>query len=113
MTCHFKDAGYDVRNYKLVAPRYGTNEDLVSCIKEAHKIGIRTILDLVPGHTSDQHDWFLQSQKAQPNIFSDRYIWTDSVWNAPQEFRLMTGASERNGAYLVNFFSSQPALIMD
>jgi len=106
----FKDAGYDVRDYKKVATRYGTNQDLINCFQEAHKIGIRIILDLVPGHTSDQHDWFIQSQKAQRNAYSDRYIWTDSVWNSPQEFRLMTGVSERNGAYLVNFFSSQPAL---
>jgi len=106
----FKDAGYDVRDYKKVAPRYGSNEDLVNCFKKAHQIGIRIILDLVPGHTSDQHPWFIESQKAQINDFTDRYIWTDSVWNAPQEYRFITGAAERNGAYMVNFFSSQPAL---
>ena len=106
----FKDAGYDIRDYKKVATRYGSNEDLVNCIKEAHQIGIHIILDLVPGHTSDQHAWFIESQKALSNEMTNRFIWTDSVWNAPQEFRLMTGASERNGAYLVNFFSSQPAL---
>jgi maltose alpha-D-glucosyltransferase/alpha-amylase len=75
----FKDAGYDVRDYKKVAARYGTNEDLVNCFKKAHQIGIRIILDLVPGHTSDQHAWFIESQKAQTNTLTNRYIWTDSV----------------------------------
>ena len=48
----FEDAGYDVRDYKRVAPRYGTNEDLYHLFEEAHRQGIRVILDLVPGHTS-------------------------------------------------------------
>ena len=48
----FKDGGYDVRDYKLVAPRYGTNEDLFALFREAHALGIRVLLDLVPGHTS-------------------------------------------------------------
>ena len=45
----FKDGGYDVRDYKLVAPRYGTNEDLFALFREAHALGIRVLLDLVPG----------------------------------------------------------------
>ena len=44
----FKDGGYDVRDYKKVAERYGTNEDLVCLFDEAHKLGIRILLDLVP-----------------------------------------------------------------
>ena len=49
----FKDAGYDVRDYKKVAARYGTNEDLKQLFSEAHNQGIRILLDLVPGHTSE------------------------------------------------------------
>ncbi len=49
----FMDAGYDVRDYKKVAARYGTNEDAYRLFDEAHKRGIKVLLDLVPGHTSD------------------------------------------------------------
>ncbi len=106
----FMDAGYDVRNYKLVAPRYGTNDDLVRLFDEAHKKGIKILLDLVPGHTSDTHQWFAQAKKADKNEFSNRYIFTNSVWDAPPQYRMMCGICERDGNYLVNFFSSQPAL---
>ena len=51
----FKDAGYDVRNYKLVAPRYGTNEDLETLVEEMHKRDMHLLLDLVPCHTSEEH----------------------------------------------------------
>ena len=50
----FMDAGYDVRNYYQVAERYGTNEDLKRLFEIAHEKGIRILLDLVPGHTSER-----------------------------------------------------------
>ncbi|MBQ6387131.1 MAG: glycosylase [Ruminococcus sp.] len=106
----FMDAGYDVRDYKKVAPRYGTNEDLVRLFEIAHAKGIKILLDLVPGHTSDQHPWFLEAKKAEKNEFSDRYIFTKSVWDAPPEYRMICGICERDGNYMTNFFSRQPAL---
>lgn len=106
----FMDAGYDVRNYKLVAERYGTNDDLVRLFNEAHKKGIKILLDLVPGHTSDQNEWFIESKKPEKNEFSNRYTWTDSVWEAPPQYKFVCGVTNRDGNYLVNFFSSQPAL---
>ncbi len=106
----FMDAGYDVRNYYQVAERYGTNEDLKRLFEEAHKKGIRILLDLVPGHTSDQNEWFLKSKQAGKNEYSGRYIWTDCVWEAPPQYRLMCGITPRDGNYMVNYFSSQPAL---
>lgn len=57
----FHDAGYDVRDYKKVAPRYGTNEDLYRLFYRAHEKGIHILLDLVPGHTSEEHPWFKES----------------------------------------------------
>jgi maltose alpha-D-glucosyltransferase/alpha-amylase len=107
----FKDAGYDVRDYKKVAPRYGSNEDLFRLFEEAHKRDMKVLLDLVPGHTSEEHEWFLKSKQAEPNEFSARYIWTDSwiSWGL-EGFRFIAGESERNGVYIINFFKCQPAL---
>lgn len=105
----FGDAGYDVRDYKKIAPRYGTNEDAKRFFDEVHARGMHVLIDLVPGHTSIDHPWFLQSEKAEKNEFSDRYIWSDSVWEAT-DLPCLRGISDRNGAAAVNFFSNQPAL---
>jgi len=106
----FRDAGYDVRDYKKVAPRYGTNDDLKRLFAEARKRDMRVLLDLVPGHTSEEHEWFQESRKPQPNALWNRYIWTDD-WTKPStELKLIGGESERNGSYMVNFFKCQPAL---
>lgn len=106
----FGDAGYDVEDYFQVAPRYGTNEDLRELFAEAHKRGIRVLLDLVPGHTSVRHKWFIESMKAKKNEFSDRYIWTDSIWEKPDDLDCLRGISDRNGCCALNFFAHQPAL---
>ena len=106
----FKDAGYDVRDYKKVAPRYGTNEDLYRLFETAHQKGIHVLLDLVPGHTSEEHEWFRQSQKAERNEYSDRYIWTSFCFEGAEGFPYVGGESERSATYMLNFFKCQPAL---
>ena len=106
----FRDGGYDVRDYKLVAPRYGTNEDLSALFREAHELGIRVLLDLVPGHTSEEHPWFLESGKAERNEWSDRYIWTDFWIKGTPDHPYIGGETPRNGTYMLNFFKCQPAL---
>lgn len=106
----FMDAGYDVRDHKKVAPRYGTLDDVKELLSTAHSMGIKVLFDLVPGHTSDTNEWFLQAKKAKRNEYSDCYIFTDCVWEAPPQYRLMCGMCERDGNYLINYFSSQPAL---
>lgn len=106
----FGDAGYDVSDYYKVAPRYGTNDDLTKLFEEAHKLGIHILLDLVPGHTSWDHPWFKESMKAGKNEYTDRYIWTDSIWESPEGYGSLRGISDRDGSCLVNFFSHQPAL---
>jgi maltose alpha-D-glucosyltransferase/alpha-amylase len=107
----FKDAGSDVRDYKKAAPRYGTNEELCRLFEEAHKKGIRVLLDLVPGHTSEEHSWFRESMKASPKEFENRYIWTDSwIYWGKENIRFVAGEAERNGVYIINFFKCQPAL---
>ena len=107
----FRDAGYDVRDYKKVAPRYGTNDDLYRLFDEAHKKGIKVLLDLVPGHTSEEHPWFRKSQSAkQPNEYSNRYIWTDRWYAGCKNLPYIAGEAERSGTYIINFFKCQPAL---
>lgn len=106
----FKDAGYDVRDYKKVAARYGTNEDLYRLFEEAHKRDIKVLLDLVPGHTSEEHEWFLKSGKAERNEYSDRYIWTDHWITGIKGHPYIGGECDRNGTYMLNFFKCQPAL---
>jgi maltose alpha-D-glucosyltransferase/alpha-amylase len=106
----FKDAGYDVRDYQKAAPRYGTNDDLKRLFTEAHKRGIKVLLDLVPGHTSEEHEWFTQSKKARPTELWNRYIWTDHCFKGAQGIGFVAGDSERAAAYIVNFFKCQPAL---
>ena len=106
----FQDAGYDVSDYYKVAPRYGTNADLHALFDEAHRSGMRILLDLVPGHTSIEHPWFKASCQHTPNEYTDWYVWTNSAfaWRL-QDFKVVSGYSERNGSYVSNFFYFQPA----
>jgi glycosidase len=107
----FRDAGYDISDFYKVAPRYGTNDDLRELFAGARQLGIRVMLDLVAGHTSDQHPWFRASQRHERNLYTDWYIWTDSVWtwSAPNQ-QVVVGAAERDANYIPNFFYFQPAL---
>lgn len=107
----FRDAGYDISNFYQVAPRYGTNDDLRTLFAEARKLGMHVMLDLVAGHTSDQHPWFRESQRHARNRYTDWYIWTNSVWtwSAPNQ-QVVVGAAERDANYIPNFFYFQPAL---
>lgn len=106
----FGDAGYDVEDYYKIAPRYGTNEDARQLFEEVHKRGMHVLLDLVPGHTSIAHQWFKESMKAERNEYSDRYIWTENVWEVPENQGSLRGFSERDGSCILNFFYFQPAL---
>lgn len=106
----FNDAGYDVRNYKLIAPRYGTNEDAKRLFDEVHKREMHIFFDLVPGHTSEDHEWFKKSGLPEENEYSGRYIWTDDWFVWPKDLRGIAGKCDRNGVYVVNFFATQPAL---
>jgi alpha-glucosidase len=113
----FVDAGYDVADYLQVAPRYGTNDDLVAFFAAAADRGIRVLLDLVVGHTSVQHAWFQQEiLGADGSPEGDRYIWSktppaqkESLW-IPGSTPWVRSPGPRSGFYLKNFFEAQPAL---
>jgi alpha-glucosidase len=70
------DAGYDVSDYRDVEPRFGSLADAEALIEEAHGLGLRVLLDIVPNHTSDQHAWFRAALEAGPGSPErDRYVF--------------------------------------
>ena len=71
------DFGYDVSDYEGVHPDFGDMATMDKLITEAHKRGIRIILDFVPNHSSSQHPWFLESRSSRDNPKRDWYIWRD------------------------------------
>ncbi len=71
------DFGYDVADYCAVDPRFGTLADFDHLVAEAHRRGIRVIMDLVLNHTSDQHPWFLASRASRASPKRDWYYWAD------------------------------------
>lgn len=113
----FVDAGYDVSDYLRIAPRYGTNDDMVELVAAARDRGIRVLLDLVAGHTSDQHPWFLAECQADgPSPEGDRYVWCedpplrDTTGDIPGMAAWVRSPGPRPGWYLKNFYDAQPAL---
>jgi alpha-glucosidase len=60
------DGGYDVADYRDIYPPFGTLDEAVALIREAHDLGLRVLLDIVPNHTSDEHPWFRAALAAAP-----------------------------------------------
>ncbi|HEY4356724.1 MAG TPA: alpha-glucosidase [Acidobacteriaceae bacterium] len=73
------DFGYDISNYEAVDPQYGTLADMDRMIAEGKKRNIRVVLDMVLNHTSDKHQWFLESASSRNNPKADWYVWNDGV----------------------------------
>jgi len=106
----FEDAGYDVADYYRIAPRYGSNADAARLFKEAHRRGIKVLMDLVPGHSSWKHPWFQASAKHERNRYSDWYLWTNGTWQGGGPgLDTVRGLFGRDAAFVTNFFASQPA----
>ncbi|EQM86862.1 hypothetical protein L687_09875 [Microbacterium maritypicum MF109] len=72
------DGGYDVQDYRRIDPRFGTLEEAEHLIAEALELGIRTIVDIVPNHISDQHEWFRQALAAGPGSPERERFWFHS-----------------------------------
>ncbi|MEH7072933.1 glycoside hydrolase family 13 protein [Neobacillus drentensis] len=71
------DNGYDIRDYQKIMEEFGTMADFDQLLDELHKRGMRLVMDLVVNHTSDEHEWFIQSKKSKDNPYRDYYIWRE------------------------------------
>lgn len=72
------DFGYDIMDYKGIDPQYGTMADFDELLEEAHKRGIRILMDIVPSVTSHLHPWFIESRSSKDSPKRDWYIWVDA-----------------------------------
>jgi maltose alpha-D-glucosyltransferase/alpha-amylase len=115
-----KDGGYDIRSYETILPAYGTIDDVVELLDEAHRRGMRVIVDMVMNHTSDEHAWFQESR--QPGSAKrDWYVWsqTDERYQDARIIFVDTETSnwtwdhEAGAFYWHRFFSHQPDLNYD
>ena len=112
------DFGYDVSDYTGVDPLFGTLEDLDALLSEAHRLGLKVILDLVPNHTSDEHPWFVEARSSRDNPRRDWYIWRDPKpdGSPPNNWEGYFGGSawawdEATGQYYLRLFTKkQPDL---
>ncbi|MBA2691299.1 MAG: DUF3459 domain-containing protein [Rubrobacter sp.] len=73
------DFGYDVSDYMDIHPMFGTLEDFDSLVEKAHSLGLKVLLDYVPNHTSDEHEWFVESRSSRDNPKREWYIWRDAA----------------------------------
>lgn len=114
------DYGYDIADYRNISPDYGTLQQFKQVVDEAHKRGIRIIMDLVINHTSDEHEWFKKGAADKNSPYHDYYFWRKGKGNKPPnnwKSVFEGGAWEYNKDldeyYLHVFAKKQPDLNMD
>jgi len=113
-----KDFGYDISDYRDIDPLFGDLNDFDELIAQAHQRDIKIIIDQVLSHTSDQHQWFLDSREDKTNDRSDWYVWADSKPDGTQPnnwLSIFGGPAwqwepRRGQYYLHNFLTEQPDL---
>lgn len=111
-----RDSGYDVANYVDVHEDYGTLADFDAFLVAAHERDLRVLVDLVFNHTSDQHEWFLQSQADPEGPFGDWFLWQDEAGEDCDGFAGPFGTVRwtrddvRGQFYFHQFYPSQPDL---
>ena len=113
-----KDNGYDVADYYDIDPSYGTMADMDELMKEAKDRDIRIVMDMVMNHTSNENEWFKQSEADPEGPYGDWYIWRDAKedGSAPTNWRGIFGGSawtwseKRKQYYLHTFADFQPDL---
>ncbi|MEX2394509.1 MAG: alpha-amylase family glycosyl hydrolase [Actinomycetota bacterium] len=112
------DWGYDVADYRSVDPALGTLDDFDELVASAAKRGMHILNDLVPNHTSDQHDWFLGSRSSRDSAYRDWYVWADPApdggppnnWISNFMGPAWTLDESTGQYYLHNFLAEQPDL---
>ena len=112
------DMGYDVSDYRDVDPMFGTLDDFRALVGEAHRLGLKVIIDQVLSHTSDKHPWFAESRASKDNAKADWYVWADAKpdGTAPNNWMSIFGGpgwewdGTRKQYYMHNFLASQPDL---
>lgn len=112
------DFGYDISDYCDVDPMFGTLADFDRLVAEAHRLGLKVLIDLVLSHTAAEHPWFVESRKDRVNPKADWYIWADALpdGSPPNNWLSIFGGSawqwdtRRGQYYMRNFLSSQPDL---
>ncbi|MFP4102447.1 alpha-glucosidase [Coleofasciculus sp.] len=110
------DNGYDVSDYCDICPTFGTLADFERLLNEAHQRGIKVIMDLVINHTSNQHNWFIESSSSRDNPKSDWYLWQDPTpdGGVPNNWLSYFGGSgwtfnqQRGQYYYHTFNTNQP-----
>jgi alpha-glucosidase len=112
-----KDFGYDIADHRAVDPLFGTMEDFDRLVARAHALGLKVLIDLVLGHTSDRHPWFIESRASRENARTDWYVWADPSPDGtpPNNWLSVFGGAAwswepRRRYYLHHFLSEQPAL---
>ena len=117
-----KDDGYDISDYTNVNPSYGTLDDFKTFLDEAHKRGIRVIVELIVNHTSDQHEWFQRARQApKGSVERDFYVWSDTPKKYEEARIIFQDFETSNWAwdpvaqayYWHRFYSHQPDLNYD
>jgi alpha-glucosidase len=117
-TSPMKDFGYDVSNYCDVDPIFGSLADFEALTAEAHRLGLKVIIDQVISHSSDLHPWFHESRSSRTNPKADWYVWADAKpdGTVPSNWLSVFGGSSwewdtrRCQYYLHNFLTTQPDL---
>lgn len=111
------DNGYDISDYQDIMDEFGTMEDFDLLLAEVHKRGMKLIIDLVINHSSDEHEWFIESRSSKESDKRDWYIWKDGKdGKEPNNWGSIFGGSaweydEASGQYFLHLFSTkQPDL---
>jgi alpha-amylase len=99
--------GYDITDYTDIEPDYGTREDFARLMKEAHRRGIRIVIDLVLNHCSNRHPWFIEAQSGPSSPKRDWFIWRDQPtdYKGPWGERIWHRPRGSEGPYYYGMFS--------